>query len=80
MPAERKIVGEVAFGGGSEDYNYIIMEYDTDGNLIYVGQHKTLDAPTSDPNWKVTKFIYDADGNIIEIRKATMAWDDRGSL
>jgi len=54
-----------------------LIEYDADGNIIYVGQHENLDAPTSDPNWQITKFEYDAQGNLVAVKKRTGSWDDR---
>ena len=60
-------------------YPYSLYEYDGSGNLVYMGQHYTHDAATTDENWRVYKYTYGADG-ITRIEKLEGAWDDRSLL
>lgn len=48
----------------------------------YIGLHLTLNAPTSDPNWKIYKLSYDASSPPIATRYECQIgiWDNRTTL
>lgn len=58
----------------------IKMQYDSDGNLIYVGINEDPDASDTAPNWTIKKMYYDVNGNLLEIRVKVGAWNERTTL
>lgn len=73
------------FGSPTIAHDYIQMDYDGSGNLIYLG----LSAPrvaTSEAQWQIRKFAYDGSGNLLSVKYAlgykdfNQVWDDRAGL
>lgn len=56
------------------------FEWDADNNLIYSGTCKNFNADGSEDYWEIKKYTYDANGNLILIKKQTGVWNDRASL
>ena len=58
------------------------MEYDTGDNLIYMGKASIASAK-SDSKWRIKKFVYDVNDNLIDIKFASdkfdKVWADRTS-
>lgn len=58
------------------------MEYDAGGNLIYMGKAPVASAK-SDSKWRIKKFTYDANNNLVDIKFASdkfdKIWDNRTS-
>ena len=59
-------------------YNSILYEY-TDGRIIYKGEHTTHNAATNDANWVVSRYYYNGDGFISNVRIRVTSWDNRAS-
>ena len=58
-------------------YNAIKLEYNANGQVAYRGEHTTFNAATSDVNWVIKKYYYDAQGRMIDIKIRTTSWDNR---
>ena len=56
------------------------LDYDSSGNLVYIGKSPTAEQKTSDGGWYIKKLSYDSSANMIRIEKTVGAWDDRASL
>lgn len=54
------------------------FEY-SNGKLIYKACHEKYDAPTSDPNWYIWKYLWSGD-NLIDIGLLKGPYDDRTIL
>lgn len=55
------------------------FDYDASGRILYRGQHQAINASENDTNWIVTKYYYDANGSLIEMRVRTTSWTDRAT-
>lgn len=58
----------------------LLIEYDTDGDIIYFGNHIDHDADDTDTSHVVKKFIMDSNKKITRIQTVLGAWSDRLSL
>jgi len=61
----------------SHYYNSTKFDYDEDGRLLYKGEHTDHDAAESDTGWIISKYYYDNNGMIINIRIRTTSWTNR---
>jgi len=61
------------------------LDFDASGNLLYLGNSHE-GALKSEPFWAIRKFLYNAQGLLVDIQWAggessqTKIWDDRASL
>jgi YD repeat-containing protein len=62
------------------------MDYDGDGNLIYVGYSRVPNENTSSDSWFIVKLTYDGDGNITRYQlpdtgiSFSYVWDNRTAI
>ena len=56
------------------------LEYDAEGDIIYLGNHVDKNADDSDTSHAVKKFTMDVNKNIIKIETVHGSWTDRASL
>lgn len=67
-----------------EDYPY--EQYDIDysvnpkGNCIYIGGNLDTSALDTATNWRITRYWYDEENNVIKKKTKTGAWSDRVAL
>lgn len=63
----------------------LALDYDANGNIIYFGQAIPGSSPSASV-WRLRKFVYDANGNLLNVLWANgaktfiNAWTDRGAL
>ena len=60
-------------------YALVKFDYDASGRIIYKGENDDISAATSDTDWVITKFYYNAQGMVSEMRVRTASWDDRAT-
>ena len=76
------LVGGGTVGEGLYEQN---IAYDTNGNAEYLGEASPGSAVDDEPNWRITKFTYDTNGNLTAKRYADnettfdKVWDDRAT-
>jgi len=58
----------------------ILLEYDADGDIVYLGNHIEKGAEDSNTSHAIKKFTMDANKNIIKIETVHGSWTDRASL
>lgn len=76
-----ELTGEIKPTSYYED-NWKVRRFDyVSGDLIYKGFHEIIGASTSDKNWRIFKYTWDAEGNPTMIEGPVIgSWDDRASL
>jgi hypothetical protein len=65
---------------GNTYWRKVCLEYDAEGDIIYLGNHIDKDADDSDTSYAVKKFTMDTNKNVIKIETALGSWTDRASL
>jgi YD repeat-containing protein len=60
-------------------YALVRFDYDTSGRILYKGENQDISADDSDTDWVVTKYYYDANGMVTEMRVRTTSWTDRAT-
>ena len=56
------------------------MDYDVEGNVVYMAKHETHNIATTNEDWEVWKYTYDT-GKCTRIEGPLRgAWDDRATL
>ena len=58
----------------------LVIEYDVDGDILYMGNHIEELAPDTDTSHMIRKFTLDANKNITKIQTLPGSWTDRTSL
>jgi YD repeat-containing protein len=58
-------------------YPRVKYEFDTSGKILYKGENAVYAATDEDTTWVITKYYYDDQGRIIEIRVKEGAWTNR---
>jgi len=61
-------------------YGRVKYDYDVNKDLIYKGRHKDFDADGSESDWKVTKYTYDIDVDLIDKQTQEGIWNSRTGL
>jgi hypothetical protein len=61
-------------------FRQIRYAYDVDGDVEYIGKHRSFGAGTDDVRWEVTKMTYDVSKNVTLAEHTTGSWDNRASL
>ena len=60
-------------------YALVKFDYDASGRIIYKGENQDISADDSDTDWVITKYYYDTNGMVIEMRVRTTSWTDRAT-
>jgi len=60
-------------------YALVKFDYDGSGRVVYKGENDDIDALTSDTDWVITKYYYDGNGRITDMRVRTTSWDNRAT-
>ena len=62
-------------------YYYALVRFDYDANqrIIYKGENQDIAAADGDTDWTITKYYYDANGMVLEMRVRVTSWTDRAS-
>ncbi len=64
-----------------EYYGATNLAYDGAGNVQYRGLHPTLEAKDTEPGWKIWRFYFDGNNNLLKIRGYRVGiWADRAAL
>jgi len=61
-------------------YGRTKYDYNVNKDLIYKGRHKDYDADGSESDWKVTKYTYDIDVDLIDKQTQEGTWNSRTGL
>lgn len=56
------------------------FDYDSNNNMIYSGTCTEFNQPTCEKKWIVKRYWYDANGNLIKIKKQWGIWDERTTM
>jgi len=57
-----------------------LLEYDADGDVVYIGNHIERGAADTDTSHAIKKFTMDVNKNVTKIETALGSWTDRVSL
>lgn len=57
-------------------FNAVKYDYDSNGKILYKGEHQQQDALDSDTNWQITKYYYTS-GIITGMRIRVTSWTNR---
>jgi len=66
--------------GANTYWRKLLIEYDSDGDIIYFGTHVDYDADDTDTSHVVKKFTLDSSKNITKIQTVLGSWSSRVSL
>jgi hypothetical protein len=58
----------------------LLIEYDVDGDIIYLGQHVDSNIADTDTSHMVKKFTMDINKNITKIQTLSGSWTSRDTL
>jgi len=57
-----------------------LFDWDTDGNLIYLGMSDSPTRATNADGWYIKKYTWNADALLTKEQKKIGVWDNRASL
>jgi hypothetical protein len=65
--------------GNMANWDRLEFDFDSDGNIIYIGKSTTRDRSTADPGWYIIKIVWQ-NNNVVRREKKVGSWDNRNSL
>ena len=58
----------------------MLLSYNSDRDVEYIGYHTSDNANTSDSSWYIKKWTYDSNGDPVTREKRIGAWNNRQNL